>query len=51
MLSKEDTLALIDTLVNVTKLSDEEMDGVDCFHYRGDVDMVKYMDNYKGQTC
>jgi outer membrane lipoprotein-sorting protein len=49
MLSKEDTLALIDTLVNVKKLSDEEMDGVACFHYRGDVDVVRYMNNYKAK--
>ncbi len=33
------TVEILDTLVGLVKQSDEKIDGVSCFHYRGNIDM------------
>lgn len=49
ILSKEDTLELLDTLTDLEKLPDEEVDGVDCLHYRGRVDIDRMVDEWKAE--
>lgn len=39
--SKENTLNLLDSLVNIKKLSTEKIDGVMCLHYKANGDMEK----------
>jgi len=41
ILSKEDTLRLLDRLTDLEKLPDEMIDGVDCLHYKGRIDMAR----------
>ena len=41
ILSKEDTLRLLDRLTDLEKLLDEMIDGVDCLHYKGRIDMAR----------
>jgi len=45
-LSQEDTLDLLRFLANMKRLSDANIDGIQCFHYTGDVDMEKYAQRY-----
>jgi len=47
--SKEETLELLDTLTDLEKLPDEKIDGVDCFHYRGRVDIDRMVDKRKAE--
>lgn len=47
--SKEETLELLDTLTDLEKLPDEKIDGVDCFHYRGRVDIDRMVDKWKAE--
>lgn len=42
--SKEDTLELLDILTDLEKLPDEQIDSVDCLHYRGRVDMERMVE-------
>ncbi len=39
VLTKELTLSYLDSLVDVEKLPDETIDGADCLHYRGGIDL------------
>ncbi len=45
-LTKEDTLELLGWLINLNRLPDEKIDGVNCFHYQGEIDMDKYVAKY-----
>jgi len=47
--SKEETLELLDTLTDLEKFPDEKIDGVDCFHYRGRVDIDRMVDERKAE--
>jgi len=49
ILSKEDTLKIIDSLTELEKLPDEPMDGTDCIHYRGRVDMERKVEELKAK--
>lgn len=49
ILSKEDTLKVIDSLTDLEKLPDEPMDGTDCIHYRGRVDMERKVEELKAK--
>ncbi len=42
--SREGTLQLLDSLVDVKRLPDEKLDGADSFHYRGRVDIDRMVD-------
>ncbi len=44
ILSKEDTLKIIDSLTDLEKLPDEKIEGVDCSHYRGRVDIDRMVE-------
>jgi hypothetical protein len=39
--TKEYTLELLDLLIDVKTMPDENIDGIDCYHYRGTLDMGK----------
>lgn len=49
ILSKEDTLKIIDSLTDLEKLPDEKIDGVDCIHYRGMVDVDRVIEEQKAK--
>ena len=42
--SAETTLQLLDSIIDLEKLTDEKIDGVDCFHCRGRVDMAQQVE-------
>jgi len=42
--SKEDTLELLDSLTDLEKLPDEKIEGIECLHYRGRVDINRMVD-------
>ncbi|UCD08609.1 MAG: hypothetical protein JSU79_09650 [Dehalococcoidales bacterium] len=42
--TKEKTLDILNTLTNIKKLPDEIIDGTDCYHYKGIVDVEKWLD-------
>ncbi len=42
--TKERTLELLNLLVDIETMPEETVDGVDCYHYRGTVDMEKWLD-------
>ncbi len=42
--SREGTLQLLDSLIDVERLPDEKLDGADSFHYRGRVDIDRMLD-------
>lgn len=44
ILSKEDTLELLDTLTDLEKLPDEEIKGIDCLHYQGRVNIARMIE-------
>jgi len=44
ILSKEDTLEILDTLTDLEKLPDEKIKGVDCLHYWGRVDIDRMVE-------
>lgn len=46
-LTKETTLNIFNELINIEKLPDEKIDGVECFHYRGTLDMNKESEQIK----
>lgn len=47
--TKEDTLKLLDSLTNLEKLPDEKIEGVDCIHYRGKVDVDRMIEEQKAK--
>ncbi|GAI07899.1 unnamed protein product, partial [marine sediment metagenome] len=49
ILSKEDTLEIIDSLTDLEKLPDEKIEGVDCIHYRGVVDVDRVIEEQKAK--
>jgi len=48
-LTKEVTLQMLDGLTDLQELSDEKIDGTDCLHYRGRVDMEKQIEDIKAR--
>jgi hypothetical protein len=42
--TKEKTLEYLDLLIEVEKLDEEEIDGTDCYHYIGTIDIKKYIE-------
>ena len=48
--SAESTLRLLDSLTDLEKLPDEKIDGVDCLHCRGRVDMDRAIEKQKAKT-
>ena len=42
--TKERTLEQLNLLIDIETMPDETMDGVDCYHYRGTVDLEKWLD-------
>ena len=44
--SRDGTLELLDSLIDVSVLQDQEVDGVDSLHYRGRVDMDRVVDEW-----
>ncbi len=49
ILSKEDTLKIIDSLTDLEKLPDEKIEGVDCIHYWGMVDVDRVIEEQKAK--
>ena len=49
ILSREDTLKIIDSLTDLEKLPDEKIEGVDCVHYRGRVDIDRMIEEQKAK--
>jgi hypothetical protein len=41
--TKEQTLELLGMLIDIEELADENIDGTDCYHYRGVVDIEKWL--------
>jgi len=41
--TKEKTVGALDVLTEIETMADEDIDGTNCFHYRGDVDIDKYL--------
>ena len=48
-LTKEITLKILDGLTDLEELPDENMDGADCFHYRGRVDVERQAEEEKAR--
>jgi hypothetical protein len=44
--SKEQTLEGLESLANIEELKDEYIDDTLCYHYRGTIDMDKYLEKY-----
>jgi len=42
--TKERTLEQLNLLIDIETMPEETMDGVDCYHYRGTVDLEKWLD-------
>jgi hypothetical protein len=42
--TKDKTLEALDLLIDIETMPDETLDGVDCYHYRGKVDIEKWLD-------
>jgi hypothetical protein len=42
--TKEKTLEALDVLTEIETMADEDIDGRDCYHYKGDVDIEKWLD-------
>jgi len=42
--SKENTMEALDMLVKIERMPDESIDGIDCFHYKGTVDIEKFFE-------
>jgi hypothetical protein len=49
ILSKENTLQILDALTDLQKLPDGEIEGVDCFHYRGRFDVEQIIKEQKAK--
>ncbi len=49
ILSKEDTLKIIDSLTDLEKLPDEKIEGVDCIHYQGRVNVDRVIAEQKAK--
>ena len=49
-ISLEKELEPLNWLVGLEQLPDEEIDGVDCWHYRGTVDMDSYVEKLKAKA-
>ena len=49
ILGKEEALKLLDSLTDLEELPDEKIDGVDCLHYRGRVDMDRMVEEQKAR--
>lgn len=47
--SKEYTLEILDSLTGLQKLPDEKIEGTDCFHYRGRVDIDRMVNEWKAE--
>jgi len=47
ILNKEDTLELLGSLTDLENLPDEKIEGIDCLHYRGRVDMERMIEEQK----
>ena len=47
--SKEHTLEILDSLTDLKKLPDEKIEGVDCYHYWGRVDMERMIEEHKAE--
>lgn len=45
--SKDQTLEILDLLINIEKLKDEYIDDTLCYHYRGTIDMDKYLEMFR----
>jgi hypothetical protein len=46
-LTEEKTFDYLNMLVEVETLEDEIIDGTECYHYIGEVDMEKYLESYR----
>ena len=46
-LTEEKTFEYLNMLVEVETLEDEVIDGTECYHYSGEVDMEKYLESYR----
>jgi hypothetical protein len=42
--TKEKTEGALDVLTKIETMADEDIDGTDCYHYKGDVDIEKWLD-------
>jgi len=46
---KEDTLRLLDQLTDLEKLPDESVEGIECLHYRGRIDVERIVEKQKAK--
>lgn len=45
--TKENTLETLDMLIDIEELPDENIDGTDCYHYKGVVDIEKWLEKWR----
>lgn len=48
--SKEETLELLSLLTDLEQLPDEKIEGIDCLHYRGRIDMDQVLEEQKAKV-